>query len=163
MKRRLLPLFSGKSTRTKDTAVNLHWIRGVLPTFKSNKNKHVSQTNWCENHSSDLWSFRWSEMLWLTWQNLVYTRRELNVTNSKLDWAVVFTARYARWNRKTVNLCARLRKPSKTVAVYLATTRDDILGNGNRSIRLRGLGAALCKQAKTVKNLLVYTRKPREL
>jgi len=45
---------------------------------------------------------------------------------------------------------------------YLATTRDDIPGDGNRSICLRGLVAVLCKQAKTVKNLLAYTRKPRE-
>jgi len=61
MKRRLLPLFSGKSTRTKGTAANLHWIRFELQTFKRNKNKHTLHTNWCEIHSSDLWFFRRSE------------------------------------------------------------------------------------------------------
>jgi len=85
-----------------------------------------------------------------------------NVTNSKLDWAVVFTARYARRKGKTVNLGARLRKPSKAVADLLANYEGDILWDGSRSIRLRGLGAVLCKQAKTVENLLAYTRKPRE-
>jgi len=85
-----------------------------------------------------------------------------NVTNSKLDWAVVFTARYARRNRKTVNLGTRLRKPLKAVAYLLGNHEGDIPRDRSRSIRLRDLGAVLCKQAKTVKNLLVYTRKPRE-
>jgi len=87
-----------------------------------------------------------------------------NVTHSKLDWAVVFTARYARRNRKTVHLGARLRKPSKAVAdlQVLGNNEGAILGDGSRSIRLRGLGAVLCKQAKTVKKLLAYTRKPRK-
>jgi len=85
-----------------------------------------------------------------------------NVTNSKLDWAVVFTARYARRNRKTVHLGATLRKPSKTVADLLGNHEGDIPGDGSRSIRPQDLGAVLCKQAKTVKNLLAYTRKPRE-
>jgi len=31
-----------------------------------------------------------------------FTRESRNATNSKLDWVVVFTARYARRNRKTV-------------------------------------------------------------
>jgi len=39
----------------------------------------------------------------------------LKVTNSKLDCAVVFTARYVKRNRKTVRVVARLRKPSKAV------------------------------------------------
>ena len=85
-----------------------------------------------------------------------------NVTNSKLHWTVVITARYARRKGKTVNLGARLRKPSKAVADLLGNHEGDILGDGSRSIRPRDLGAVLCKQAKTVKNLLAYTRKPRE-
>jgi len=53
-----------------------------------------------------------------------------NVTNSKLDWAVGFTARYARRNRKTVHLGVKLRKPSSTVADLLNNhegryTRDE--------------------------------------
>jgi len=56
-----------------------------------------------------------------------------NVTNSKLDWAAVFTTRCARRKGKTVHLGTRLRKPSKAVADFLATTRDDIPGNGSRS------------------------------
>ena len=85
-----------------------------------------------------------------------------NVTNSKLDWAVVLTARYASRKGKTVKLGARLRKPSKAVADLLGNHEGDIPGYGTRSIRLRGLGAVLCKQAKAVKNLLVYTGKPRK-
>ena len=50
-----------------------------------------------------------------------------NVTNSKLDWAVVFTARYARRKGKTVDLGARLRKPSKAVADLLGNREGDIL------------------------------------
>jgi len=86
-----------------------------------------------------------------------------NVTNSKLDWAVVFTARYPRRNRKTVHLSARLCKLSEAVADLLGNHEGDVLGYGSRSIRTRDLGAVLCKQAKTAKNLLTYTRKPREL
>ena len=57
---------------------------------------------------------------------MIYTWREPNVTNSKLDWAVVFIVRYARRNRKTVHLGARLRKTSRAVA--------DLLGrDGNES------------------------------
>ena len=161
MKRRLLPLFSGKSTRTKGTAVNLHWIHCELQTFKRNKNKHVWHTNWCEIHRTDLWSFRWSEKY--SWLSRIWFIHEesRNITNSKLDWAVVFTTRYARRCRKTVDLGARLRKPSKAVADPLGNHEGDIPRDGSRSIRLRGLGAVLCKQAKTVKNLLAYTRKPR--
>jgi len=69
MKRRLLPLFSGKSTRTNDIAVNLHWIHCELQAFKRNRNKHIQyyiHINWCETHSLDLYSFRWSEILWLS-------------------------------------------------------------------------------------------------
>jgi len=55
-----------------------------------------------------------------------------------------------------------LRKPSNAVAELLGNHERDIPGDGSRSIRLRGLGAVLCKQAKTVKNLLAYARKPRE-
>ena len=68
----------------------------------------------------------------------------------------------ARRKGKTVNLGVRLRKPSKAVADLLGNHEGDILGDGSRSIRPRDLGAVLCKQAKTVKNLLAYTRKPRE-
>jgi len=57
-----------------------------------------------------------------------------NVTNSKLDWAVVFTARY---EKKTVDLGARFRKPSKAVADLLGNHEGDIPGDGSRSIRLR--------------------------
>ena len=64
-----------------------------------------------------------------------------NVTNPKLGWAVVFTARYARRKGKTVDLGARLRKPSKAVADLLGNHEGDIPGDGSRSIRLRGLGA----------------------
>jgi len=85
-----------------------------------------------------------------------------NVTNLKLDWAVVFTARYARRKGKIVDLGARVRKPSKAVADLFGNHEGDIPGDGSRSIRLRVLGAVLCKQAKTVKNLLAYTRKPRK-
>ena len=46
-----------------------------------------------------------------------------NVTNSKLDWAVVFTAHYARRKGKTVDLGARLRKRQRPLPTYLATTR----------------------------------------
>ena len=66
MQGNLLPLFSGKSTRTKGTAINLHRIHCELQTFDRNKNKHILHTNWCEIHSSDLWSFRWSEIPWLS-------------------------------------------------------------------------------------------------
>ena len=62
---------------------------------------------------------------------------------------------------RTVNLVARFRKPSKAVADLLGNHEGDILGEGSRSIRLQGLGAVLCKHAKTVKNLLAYTWKPR--
>ena len=72
------------------------------------------------------WSFRWSEILWLSEQNLVYTRREPNVANSKLDWTVVFTARYARRKGKTLILGARLRKPSNAVADLLRNHEGDI-------------------------------------
>jgi len=85
-----------------------------------------------------------------------------NVTNSKLDWAVVFTTRCVRRKEKTVDLGARLRKLSKAVADLLGNHEGDIPGDGSTSIRLRGLGAVLCKQAKTVKNLLAYPRKPRK-
>ena len=85
-----------------------------------------------------------------------------NVTNSKLDWTVFFTARYARRKGKTVNLGARLRKPSKAVANLLGNHGSGTPGDGSKSIRLRGLGEVLCKQAKTVKNLLAYTTKPRK-
>ena len=67
-----------------------------------------------------------------------------NVTNSKLHWTVVFTARYARRKGKTVNLGARLRKPSKAVADLLGNHEGDIPGDGSRSIRTRDLGAVLC-------------------
>jgi len=70
---------------------------------------------------------------------------------------VVFTARYARRNRQTVHLGARLHKPSKAVADLLGNHEGDIPGDGSRSIRPRDLGAVLCKQAETVKNLLAYT------
>jgi len=76
---------------------------------------------------------------------------------------VVYTARYARRNRKTVHLGARLRKQAKAVAGLLGNHEGDIPGDGSRSIRSRDLGAVLCKQAKTVKSLLAYARKPREL
>ena len=70
-----------------------------------------------------------------------FTLEGRNVTNSKLDWAVVFTARYARRKGKTVDLGVRLRKPSKAVADLLGNHEGDIPGDGSRSIRLRGLGA----------------------
>ena len=91
----------------------------------------------------------------------LYTKRR-NVTDSKLDLAVVFTARYARGKGKTVDLGARLRKPSKAFADLLGNHEGDIPGDGSGSIRLRGLGVVLCKQAKTIKNLMAYTRKPRK-
>ena len=75
---------------------------------------------------------------------------------------MVFTARYARRKGKTVDLDARLRKPSRGFAGLLGNHEGDMLGDGSRSIHPRDLGAVLCKQAKTVKNLLAYTRKPRE-
>jgi len=49
-----------------------------------------------------------------------------NVTNSKLDWVVVFTARYARRKGKTLILGARLRKPSNAVADLLRNHEGDI-------------------------------------
>jgi len=88
-----------------------------------------------------------------------YTKRAKTLHT---NWAVVFTARYARRNRKTVNLGARLRKPSNAVADLLGNHEGDIPGDGSKSIRLRGLGEVLCKQAKTVKNLLACTREPRK-
>jgi len=149
----LLSLFSGKSTRTKDTAINLHWIHCELQTFKRNRNKHILHTNWCEIHSSDLWSCRWSEKYSDSDSRIWFMHEESrNVTNSKLDWAVFLTARYARRNRKTVHLGARLRKPPKAVADLLGNHEGDIPGDGSRSIRPRDLGSVLCKQAKTVEN-----------
>ena len=62
-----------------------------------------------------------------------------NVTNSKLDLAVVFIARYARRKGNTVNLGVRLCKPSKAVADLLGNHEGEIPGDGSRSIRLRGL------------------------
>jgi len=111
-----------------------------LQTFKINRNKHMLHTNWCEIHSSDLWSFWWSEK-YSQLSEIWFTLEGRNVTNSKLDWAVVFTARYARRKGKTVDLGARLRKPSKAVADLLGNHEGDIPGDGSRSIRLRGLGA----------------------
>jgi len=121
-----------------------------LQAFKRNRNKYILHTNWCEIHSSDLWFFRWSEVLWLS--RIWFIHESRNVTNSKLDWAVVFTASFARRNRKTVHLGARLPKPSKAVADLLGNHEGRQTRGGNRSIRLWGLGAVLCKQAKTVKN-----------
>ena len=64
-----------------------------------------------------------------------------NVTNSKLDWAVVFTARYARRKKgKTFDLGARNRKLSKAVADLLDNHEGDIPGDGSRLIRLPGRG-----------------------
>ena len=79
-----------------------------------------------------------------------------NVTNSNLHWTVVFTARYARRKRKTVNLGARRPLPTN-----LATTRAVYQGT-EAGQSAHGTSCGLCKQGKTVKNLLVYTRKPRE-
>ena len=67
----------------------------------------------------------------------LYTKSR-NVTNSILDWAVVFTARYVRRKGKTVDLGARLRKPSKAVADLLGKHEGDTPGDGSRSIRLQG-------------------------
>ena len=61
---------------------------------------------------------------------------------------MVFTARYARRKGKTIDLGARLGKPSKAVADLLGNDEGDIPGDGSRSIRLRGLGAVLCKTGK---------------
>ena len=65
-----------------------------------------------------------------------------NVTDSKLDWAVIFTTRYTRRNRETAILardCANRQRPLPTC---LTTTRDDIPGRqvagqlgGGRSTR----------------------------
>ena len=72
-----------------------------------------------------------------------FTHEGRNVTNSKLGWAVVFTARYARRNkRKTFDLGARLRKLSKTVADLLDNHEGDIPGDGSRLICLPGRGIA---------------------
>ena len=107
----LLSLSSGKSTRTEGTAINLHRIHCELQAFKRNKNKHILHSNWCEIHSSDLFGDqKYSDSVSRIW--LIHEERR-NVTNSKLDWAVVFTARCARRKGKTVDLGARLRKPSK--------------------------------------------------
>ena len=71
---------------------------------------------------------------------LVYTQGR-NVTNSKLDWAVVFTARYAKRKKgKTFDLGTRLRKLSKAVADLLDNHEGDIPGDGSRLIRLPGRG-----------------------
>jgi len=48
------------------TTANLHWIHCELSTFKRIRNKRILHTNWCEIHSPDLWSFRWSKILWLS-------------------------------------------------------------------------------------------------
>ena len=56
-----------------------------------------------------------------------------NVTNSKLHWPVVFTARYARRKGKTFDLGARLRKPSRAVTDLLGNDEGDIPRNGSRS------------------------------
>ena len=69
-----------------------------------------------------------------------FTHKSRNVTDSKLDWAVVFTACYARRNRRTIHLGSRLRKPSKVVADLLGNHEGDVPGDGSRSIRLWGLG-----------------------
>ena len=68
-----------------------------------------------------------------------FTHEGRNVTNSKIDWAVVFTARYARRKKgKTFDLGARLRKLSKTVADLLDVHEGDIPRDGSRLIRLKG-------------------------
>jgi len=76
--------------------------------------------NWCEIHNSHLWSFRWSEKYSDSISRIWFIHEESrNVTNSKLDWVVVFTARYARRNGKTVHLGSRLQNLSKVVADLL--------------------------------------------
>ena len=70
-----------------------------------------------------------------------FTLEGRNVTNSKLDWAVVFTARYARRNKgKIFDLGARKRKLSKAVADLPDNHEGDIPGDGSRLIRLPGRG-----------------------
>ena len=147
MKGSLLPLFSDKPTRTKGTAINSHWIHCELQTFKRNKNKHVLRTNWLLNPQL---------------RSLVFSVIRNTLTQLAEFGLHTKSARYARRKRKTVDLGARLRKPSKAVTDLLGNHEGDIPGDGSRSIRLRGLGVVLCKQAKTVKNLLAYTRKPRK-
>jgi len=148
MKGSFLPLFSGESTRTKGTAINLHWVHRELQTFKRNKNKHILYTSWCGIHSPDLWSFRWSDKYSDSVSRIWFIHEESwNVDNSKLDWAVVFTARYARRKGKTVNLGARLRKPSKAVADLLGNHEGDIPGQW---CRRRG-----CKGCKRTPKVLI--------
>ena len=121
MKGSLLPLFSDKSTRTKDTAVNLHWIHCEPQEFKRNKNKHILHANWCESTAQIFGLFgdqKYSDSVGRIW--FIHEERR-NVTNSKLDWAVVFTARYEE--KKQLILardCANRQRPLPT---YLATTR----------------------------------------
>ena len=71
----------------------------------------------------------------------LYTKRVETLLEIRLGCG--FTARYARRNRKTVHLGARLRKPSKTVADLLGSHEGDIPRDGSRSIRPRDLGAVL--------------------
>jgi len=59
-------------------------------------------------------------------QNFGLHTKSRKVTNSKLAWVVVFTARYAeRKKGKTFDLGARLRKPSKAVAGLLGNHEGD--------------------------------------
>ena len=160
MQRSLLPLSSGKSTRTKDTAINLHRIHCELQAFKRNKNKYILHTNWCEIHSSDLWSFRWSEK-YSQLSEFWFTLEGRNVTNSKLDWAVVFTARYARRKRKNI---WSWREKAQTVKGRCRPTWQPWgrYTRGRKQVNpLAGSRYCVSRQRRS-KNLLTYTRKPRK-
>jgi len=78
---------------------------------------------------------------------LIHEERR-NVTNSKLDWAVVFTTRYARRKGKTVDLGLRLLKPSKAVA--------DLLGN-HESLKFEMYSKSLSAQHTNFVNITFLT------
>ena len=119
--------------------------------------------HWCEIHSSDLCFFSVIRKI-LRLSRIQFIHEESrNVTNSKLDWAVVFTARYARRNRKTTHLGTRLRKPSKAVADPL----DNHEGRYTKEQKqVNPLTVSWCGIVQTGKEgqepALACTRKPRE-
>ena len=98
-----------------------------------------------------------------TQQNLVSTRGEPVVTNSKLDWAVVFTARYARRNRKTIHLGTRLRKPSKAAADPLNNHEGRYTREQKQVNPHAGSWCGIVQTGEEGQEpALAYTRKPRE-
>ena len=163
MKGSLLPLFSGKSTWIKGTAINLHWILCELQTFKRNKNKHILQASWCGIHSPDLLVFSVirNTLTQLAEFGLYTKRAEMLLTRNYTGlWFLLHVMRGEKEKHLILARdCANRQGPLPT---YLATTKAIYQGTEAGHSYPWDLGVVLCKQAKTVRNLLLaYTRKSR--